>query len=284
MKFIRANWALAAIAVLGAAAIFPAAHAGKAALPPQAAKPCGTVTVAAASDLTYAMNEIAPNFQKATGCAVRLSLGSSGNFLTQIENGAPFDVFFSADIAYPKKLETENLAAPGSTYLYAIGKIVLWAGNNSRVDVSKGFPALRDPAVRKISIANPEHAPYGRAAEEALRKSGMYEAVKDKLVLGENISQAAEFVESGNADAGILALSLVISPAMKDKGRSWAIPENLYTPIQQGVVILGAAPNPQGARQFLDYIKQPATAALLERYGFVLAATVPGNLPAKENP
>ena len=265
--------ALAVIAGLVLAAPFQYASARNAAWMPQAtAKPCGSVTVAAASDLTYAMNEIAANFEKATGCTVRLSLGSSGNFLTQIENGAPFEVFFSADIAYPKKLEAEGLAVPGSTYLYAIGKIVLWTRKDSRVDIGKGFDALRDSTIQKIAIANPEHAPYGRAAEEALRHSGLYDAVKDRLVLGENISQAAEFVESGNADAGILALSLVLSPAMRDKGRAWNIPENLYTPIQQGVVAVRAAANPQGARQLLDYIKMPATAGLLERYGFVLPA------------
>ena len=272
---------LAALAGFVLAAPYRAARASNAAPWSQAtAKPCGTVTVAAASDLTYAMNEIAANFEKATGCTVHLSMGSSGNFLTQIENGAPFDVFFSADIAYPKKLESEGLAAPGSTYLYAIGKIVLWTANDSRVDVGKGFAALRNPSVKKIAIANPEHAPYGRAAEEALRQSGVYDAVKDRLVLGENISQAAEFVESGNADAGILALSVVLSPAMKDKGRAWNIPENLYTPIQQGVLAVRAAANPQGARQFLDYIKMPSTAALLERYGF----TLPANIPARGNP
>lgn len=271
MKKIRTTFALVALAGLVLAAPFPFVRARTAGYLPQgAANPCGAVTVAAASDLTYAMNEIASNFEKATGCTVRLSLGSSGNFLTQIENGAPFDVFLSADISYPRKLEAEGLAAPGSTYLYAIGKIVLWTRKDSGMDVSKGFSALRDPAVRKIAIANPEHAPYGRAAEEALRQSGVYDAVKDRLVLGENISQAAEFVESGNADAGIVALSLVFSPAMKDKGRAWNIPENLYTPIQQGAVVLRAAPNLQGARLFLDYIKMPATAALLERYGFVL--------------
>jgi molybdate transport system substrate-binding protein len=276
MKRIRRTFALAAVAGLVLAAAFPSAHARNfAPLPQAASKPCGTVTVAAASDLTYAMNEIAADFEKATGCTVRLSMGSSGNFLTQIENGAPFDVFFSADIAYPKKLEAEGLAAPGSTYLYAIGKIVLWTRNDSRVDVGKGFSVLRDASVKKIAVANPEHAPYGRAAEEALRQSGVYDAVKDRLVLGENISQAAEFVESGNADAGILALSLVLSPAMKDKGRAWTIPENLYTPIQQGVVAVRSAANSQGARQFLDYIKLPATAALLERYGFVLPAKIP---------
>ena len=275
MKCIRATLVLAVVAGLVPAAPFRAVRSGNAATLPQAAsKPCGTVTVAAASDLTYAMNEIAANFQKATGCTVRLSMGSSGNFLTQIENGAPFDVFFSADIAYPKKLEAEGLAAPGSTYLYAIGKIVLWTRKDSRVDVGKGFAALRDPTVQKIAIANPEHAPYGRAAEEALRHAGVYDAVKDRLVLGENISQTAEFVESGNADAGIVALSLVLSPAMKDKGRAWNIPENLYTPIQQGAVAVRAAANPQGARQFLDYIKMPATAALLERYGFALPGKI----------
>jgi molybdate transport system substrate-binding protein len=281
MKGIRTTIALAVLAGLAFAAPFRAARARNAApLPQVAPQACGTVTVAAASDLTYAMNEIAVNFEKKTGCTVRLSLGSSGNFLTQIENGAPFDVFFSADIAYPKKLEGEGLAAPGSTYLYAIGKIVLWTRKDSRVDVNMGFASLRDPAVKKIAIANPAHAPYGRAAEEALRKSGVYDAVKDRLVLGENISQTAEFVESGNADAGIIALSLVLSPTMKDKGRAWNIPDNLYAPIQQGAVAVRAAANPQGARQFLDYIKMPATAALLKRYGFVL----PGKNPAGGKP
>jgi molybdate transport system substrate-binding protein len=241
-----------------------------------AAKPCGIVTVAAASDLAYAMDEIAVKFQTATGCTVRTSMGSSGNFLSQIENGAPFDVFLSADIAYPKQLESEGLAAPGSTVLYATGKIVLWTRNDSRVDIAKGFSSLRDPAVRKIAIANPQHAPYGRAAEEALRRAGVYDAVKDRLVLGENISQAAEFVESGNAEAGIVALSLALSPAMKDKGRAWSIPQNLYAPIQQGAVIPRSAPNAQAARRFLDYFQLPATAQLLERYGF--------SLPGKEKP
>jgi molybdate transport system substrate-binding protein len=233
-------------------------------------KPCGTVTVAAAADLMYAMNEIAANFEKATGCIVRVSTGSSGNFLSQIENGAPFDVFFSADIEYPRKLEAEGLAVPGSTYLYAVGKIVLWVRNDSRLDINKGLAALRDPSVQKVAIANPQHAPYGRAAEEALRRAGVYDAVKDRFVLGENISQAAQFVESGNADAGILALSLVLSPGLKEKGRYWTIPEDLYTPIQQGAAVIRASQNQQGAQAFLDYVKTPATAALLERYGFVL--------------
>ena len=239
-----------------------------------AQKPCGTITVAAAADLSYAMNEIAANFEKATGCTVRVSTGSSGNFLSQIENGAPFDVFFSADIEYPKRLEAKGLAVPGSIYLYAIGKIVLWVKNDSRLDVSKGLMTLRDPSIQKVAIANPQHAPYGRAAEEALRNGGVYDTVKDRFVFGENISQASQFVESGSADAGILALSLVLSPGLKEKGRFWRIPENLYSPIQQGVVLVRASRNLPASQTFLDYIKTPATAALLERYGFVLPATV----------
>jgi molybdate transport system substrate-binding protein len=228
------------------------------------------VTVAAASDLTYAMKDIAADFEKSAACSVRVSYGSSGNFETQIENGAPFDVFFSADIEYPKKLEAQGLATPGSTYLYGIGKVILWVRNDSKLDVSKGLDALQDPSVKKIAIANPLHAPYGRAAEEALRKAGVYDAIKDRLVLGENISQTAEFAETGNADAGILALSLVLSPALQDKGRYFLIPENLYSPIQQGAVVIGASKNQQKAQAFLDYIKTPTEKAILERYGFVL--------------
>ena len=281
VKHTRTAYALAALAGVALVARLCVESATAGVSVPQAkAKVCGTVTVAAASDLTYAMNEIAANFEKAAGCKVRLSLGSSGNFLTQIENGAPFDIFFAADIAYPKKLEAEGLASPGSTYLYGIGKIVLWTRKDSHLDLSKGFTVLRDPAVHKIAIANPKHAPYGRAADEALRQSGVYDAVKDRLVLGENISQTAEFVESGNADAGVLALSLALAPGLAEKGRYWSIPEQLYAPIQQGVVIVRASPNPQGAWQFLDYIKTPATAALLARYGFALPTT----LPAGEKP
>ena len=250
------------------APLFPAPALAGTARPAQ--KSCGTLTVAAASDLSTAMEEIARNFEKATGCAVRVSAGSSGNFLTQIENGAPFDVFFSADLDYPKKLESEGLAEPGSTVQYAAGKIVLWVHADSHLDLTNGLEVLRDSSVRKIAIANPLHAPYGRAAEEALRRAGIYDAVKDRLVLGENISQAAQFAESGNADAGIIALSLLQTPALKDKGRSWTIPESLYSPIRQGAVVLKSAPNPAGARAFLDYVRTPAVAALLERYGFSL--------------
>jgi molybdate transport system substrate-binding protein len=258
--------ACASLVVLALAVPFLGAPSARSAAPQETC----FVTVAAASDLTYAMKEIAADFEKSAACSVKVSYGSSGNFQTQIENGAPFDVFFSADIEYPRKLEAEGLATPGSTYLYGIGKLILWVRNDSKLDVSKGLDALRDPSVKKIAIANPLHAPYGRAAEDALRKSGVYDSIKDRLVLGENISQTAEFAESGNADAGILALSLVLSPALKDKGRYFQIADNLYSPIQQGVVVVRASKNQQSAQAFLDYIKTPAETAILERYGFVL--------------
>jgi molybdate transport system substrate-binding protein len=258
---------LAVLAVAGLAALLFVVDSNAAAR--AAEKPCGTVTVAAAADLIYAMNEITVNFQKATGCEVRVSAGSSGNFLTQIENGAPFDVFFSADIEYPEKLAAEGLAAPGSTYAYAVGRIVLWVRNDSSLDLSKGLSALHDRSIRKLAIANPQHAPYGRAAEEALRKSGVYDAIKDRLVLGENIAQAAQFVQSGNADAGILALSLAISPGFSNQGRYWTIPETLHAPIRQGAVILRGSKNPEGAQALLAYIKTRAATALLAQYGFV---------------
>jgi molybdate transport system substrate-binding protein len=241
-------------------------------------KACGVVTVAAAADLIYAMNEITAQFEKASGCIVRLATGSSGDFFSQVENGAPFDAFFSADMEYPKKLEAEGLTMPGSVWVYGVGKIVLWVRNESRVDLSKGLASLRDSSVRKVAIANPQHAPYGRAAEEALRKASVYDSVKDRLVLGENISQAAQFVQSGNADAGILALSLALSPGLKEQGRYWKIPETLYAPIEQGAALLRASPNPQAARAFLEFAKTPAASAVLERYGF----TAPGSLEKRE--
>src|SRR5262249_11796761 len=158
---------------------------------------------------------VTARFQQQTGKTVAVTYGSSGNFFAQLQNGAPFDVFFSADIDYPTELQHTGLAEPGSLYEYAIGKIVLWAPKGGTVDVSRGLQAVLAPAVRHLAIANPEHAPYGRAAVAALQHEGLYEKAREKFVLGENISQAAQFVQSGNAEAGIIALSLTLAPAMK---------------------------------------------------------------------
>src|SRR5579863_7600302 len=149
------------------------------------------ITVAAAADLQFAMQDVAARFQKETGKTVKAIYGSSGNFYQQIQNGAPFDVFFSANLDYPKKLETAGLTEPGSYYSYAKGKIVLWVSNDSKLDVSAGLKSLLDPSIKKIAIANPLHAPYGQAAVAALQRESLYDQVKDKFVLGENISQTA---------------------------------------------------------------------------------------------
>jgi len=226
------------------------------------------ITVAAAADLQFAMQDIAARFEKETGKKVRVVYGSSGNFYQQIQNGAPFDLFFSANLDYAKKLESAGLAEPGTLYEYATGKIVLWVPSMSKVDLSVGLKALTDPAVRKISIANPEHAPYGQAAVAALQKENLYKPVESKLVMGENVSQAASFVLSGSADAGIVALSLAVAPNMKDKGRYVEVPAGDYPAIEQGCILLKSSQKKDTARAFLDFIKTPASADSLRSYGF----------------
>jgi len=229
----------------------------------------GEISVAAASDLNFAFKEIVAEFEKKTGNTVKLSLGSSGNFFAQLSNGAPFDLFFSADIGYPKKLEEAGLAEPGTLYMYAVGRIVVWVPKGSPIDVAElGIKALQHPAVKKVAIANPKHAPYGRAAVAAMERYKVYDAVKDKLVLGENISQTAQFVQTGGADIGIIALSLAVAPAMKDTGQLWEVPLEAYPKLEQGAVVLKAAKDLKTARAFLDYIKSPEGAAVFKRYGF----------------
>jgi molybdate transport system substrate-binding protein len=226
------------------------------------------IKVVAASDLSYVMREIAMRFERETGNKVDLITGSSGNFYSQILNGAPFDIFFSADVEYPQKLESAGLAEKGSLFEYAVGKIVLWVPNASSLDVAKGLTALRDPSVHRIAIANPKHAPYGRAAVAALKSEQLYDTLSNKLVLGENISQAAQFVQSGNADAGILALSLVLIPAMKDSGRYVAIPVSEYPPIRQAAIVVSSSKSKATAHLFLDFLKKPEIVKLMGSYGF----------------
>jgi molybdate transport system substrate-binding protein len=228
------------------------------------------ITIAAASDLTFALRDIAGRFEKESGQSVRMSFGSSGNFYSQIVNGAPFDLFFSADLEYPKRLEASGLAEPGSFYRYATGRLVLWLRADSKIDVNSGLGVLLDPSIHKIAIANPAHAPYGRAAEAALKKADIYARVANKLVLGENISQAAHFVESGNADAGLLALSLALAPAMTSAGSYYVVPENMYPPIDQGCVILKSSHQKTAAWEFLKFLKRPEIVDLMKQYGFLV--------------
>jgi molybdate transport system substrate-binding protein len=228
------------------------------------------VKVAAAADLKFAMTELAAQFEKQSGAKLDVTYGSSGDFLTQVQNGAPFDLFFSADSEYPKKLEAAGLVEPGTLREYAVGRIVIWTPGDSGINAAKdGWKCLLDQRVKKIAIANPEHAPYGRAALAALKKAGIYEQVKDKLVYGENIAQAAEFVQSGNAQVGVVALSLAISPAMKN-GNRWEIPADSYPPIKQAVALLKASKNKDAARHFLDYVSGAQGRETLQRFGFIV--------------
>lgn len=232
--------------------------------------PAQQLTVAAAADLQFAFHDLGAQFEKQTGIAVRVTYGSSGNFTTQIENGAPFDLFFSADVQYPQKLVSEGYAEAGSLYRYADGKLVLWVPNGSKIDLSKGMEALLDSGIRKIAIANPKHAPYGRAAVAAMKSAGVYDKVEGKLVLGENISQTAQFVQSGTADVGMVALSLAVSPGMNSSGRYVEVPAMDYPAIEQGAAILKQSKQKVEAAKFLDFMKTPVAKQILEKYGFVV--------------
>jgi molybdate transport system substrate-binding protein len=225
------------------------------------------IGVAAASDLNFAMKDIVQVFEQKTGNKVRLSLGSSGNFYAQIVNGAPFEVFLSADVDYPRRLEMQGLTVPGSTFVYGVGGISLWVSKKSLLDVrALGLQALADPSVKKIAIANPEHAPYGRAAVAAMQNAKLYERAKNKLVLGENISQAAQFVQSGAADIGIIAVSIAMSEPMSSTGTYWLIPRDTYPPLEQGAVLLKRAG--PAAKAFHEWLKGPEARSIFEKYGF----------------
>ncbi len=231
----------------------------------------GEISIAAASDLNFAFKEIVGEFEKKTGNTVKLSLGSSGNFFAQLSNGAPFDLYFSADIGYPRKLEEAGLAEPGTLYMYAVGRIVIWVPKGSPIDVgSLGIKALQHSSVKKIAIANPKHAPYGRAAVAAMEHDKVYDAVKDKLVLGENISQTAQFIQTGGADIGIIAPSPAVAPAMKTTRKVWGVPLESYPKLWQGTGFFKWAEALKTARAFLDYVKSPEGAAVFKRYGFFL--------------
>jgi len=229
------------------------------------------ITIAAAADLSAALQEVAANYEKRSGVTVKLSFGASGSLTQQIQNGAPFDLFLSADMDYPRQLIAGGQADGASLYRYAVGRLVLWVPKDSPLDVEhKGIDVLLDPSVKKISMANPAHAPYGRAAAAVLKHYGLYEKVSDRLVLGENISQAAQFVESGNAQVGFVALAHAIAPAMQGKGKYWLVPAEAYPALDQGVVLISRSTHRQDAAAFLEYVKSADGAAVLRRYGLSL--------------
>ena len=227
------------------------------------------VRVAAAADLQFALDAVFEAASASTpGLRAVVTYGSSGSFYAQIENGAPFDLFLSADADYPRRLAARGLA-DGDLFLYAVGRLALWVPSASRLDVrALGVRALLDPSVRKVAIANPRHAPYGRAAVSAMKGLGVYGSVSGKLVLGENVAQAAQFVQGGAADAGIVALSLALSSRMRDAGRFVEIPLWSFPRMDQGGVVLRGARDLAAARALRDALLGPRGREILEKHGF----------------
>lgn len=226
------------------------------------------ITVAAAADLKFALDEVAASFRQAhPGNEITIAYGSSGKAMAQIQQGAPYDIFFSADIALPQELVKRGLAQ-GPVRPYAIGRIVLWSRQLDAAHMT--LASLTDPRVQKIAIANPKHAPYGQRAQEALRAGGMWPQVESRLVYGENIAQTAQFAMTGNAQVGLIALSLVLSPEMKGKGSYWLVPEHLHQPLEQGYVVLKPGLQKPLARQFADYLATAPARAIMVKYGFAL--------------
>jgi molybdate transport system substrate-binding protein len=223
------------------------------------------LTVAAAADLNFAMEEVSGVFRAAhPDVDLQVAYGSSGNYFAQIQNGAPFDLFLSADVEYPRQLAARGIGAADSIFTYAVGRLVVWVPANSRLDPAT---ALRDPSVKLFAIANPQHAPYGRSAEAALRKMGVWDAVQSRVVLGENIAQTLQFVQSGAAEAGVVALSLAVAPAMRGQGRYWEIPLDAYPRMEQGGMILKDSAE---ARELRAFLLSEGGRRILKRYGFYL--------------
>jgi molybdate transport system substrate-binding protein len=220
--------------------------------------------------LRFALDALIKAYREVKGdIRIEPSYGSSGTFYSELLNRAPFDLYLSADVQYPRKLAAQGLVLPESEFTYAVGRIVLWTRNESGIDVNRmKMDALRLPGVRHIAIANPEHAPYGRAAESAMHALGVYNAVKNKLVLGENISQAFQLAQSGAAEVGIVALSLALAPGAAGQGRYWEVPAEAYPPMRQGGAIPKWSRNPAGAWSFRAFLLSPEGRVILKQYGF----------------
>jgi len=234
-------------------------------------------TIAAASDLRYAMDKLAPRFQaRHPQVTVKVSYGSSGQFSQQIAHGAPYDVFCSADLAYPRSLAAKGLTLPGSEFIYGIGRIVIWAPSESPLDVEqRGFDSLRDSAIRYIAIANPAHAPYGKAAVAALQTAGMYEGLKGKFAFGESVSATLQYVQRGSAEVGIVALALALAPPVRETGRYWEIPLESYPRLEQGGAIIKSTKHAAVAQDFRLFMLSEEARAILDRYGFSPTAATP---------
>lgn len=226
------------------------------------------VQVAVAANFTAPIQAIAADFEKDTGHKLVAAYGATGQFYTQIKNGAPFEVFLSADDSAPQKLESEGDAVKGSRFTYAIGTLALWSAKQGYVD-SKG-QVLKDNQYQHLSIANPKAAPYGLAATQVLAKLGLSEKVKDKLVEGQNITQAYQFVSTGNAELGFVALSQIYQDGKVSSGSAWIVPAQMHDPIKQDAVILNKGKDNPAAQALVDYLKGPKAAAIIQSYGYQL--------------
>ena len=233
----------------------------------QAAEP---LLVAAASDLTHSVAELGAAFSREVpGAQVKFTTGASGNLFAQITHGAPFDVFLSADLVYPGRLASEG-AADGSTLTtYAIGRLALWS-LDPRFDLKQGMRIFNDARLTRVAIANPDIAPYGKAARASLQAHGFWDVVKGKLVMGENISQTAQFVQTGNAQIGIVSYATVLAPKMKGMGSHYLVPDNGNAPIEQGAIITRHGKANPLAPRFIQFMQSPAARAILLRHGFTL--------------
>lgn len=225
------------------------------------------VLVAVAANFVPPFREIATEFETATGHTVRVATSSSGNFYSQIKNGAPFDVFFSADMERPKLLENEGVGVKDSRFTYAIGRLVLWSPS---ADLVKGEDTLRSNAFKRLAIANPKTAPYGVAAMQVMQQLELWESLQPYIVMGESLGQTMGFIESGNAQLGFVALSQVLDPKITGRGSRWAVPNNLHEPIKQDAILLTKGKDNAAAKALLEFMRSPQATTIITRYGYEL--------------
>lgn len=226
-----------------------------------------TALAAVAANFAEVADVLAPMFRDATGHNVTLTTGSTGKLYAQIGEGAPFDILLSADAATPARLLAEGKAVSDTSFTYAVGRLTLWSTDAERIG-EDGRAALEDPDLRFVAIANPDLAPYGEAAREALQGLGLWDQIQPKIVMGQNIGQTNSMVATGAAEMGFVALSAVLSPRTENKGSRWDVPQELFTPIRQDAVLLNHGADNPAARAFLDFLRTPEAIEVIERFGY----------------
>lgn len=232
--------------------------------------PRATLTVVAAADLRGVFDELKAAFEaKHPGTALQASFGASGSLTAQILQGAPYDLFLAADSGFPEQLQKAGLVTAEGPFPYALGSLTLWVRKDLGLDPAQdGLKVLLNPALKKIATANPQTAPYGRAGEAALKRAGLFEAVRPRLVFADNIAQAAQYLQAGTAEAGLISFSQADHPALRGAGRLWRVPADAYPPLVQAGVVLKRTPHPEQANAFRAFLTGPEGQAILARHGF----------------